>query len=162
MNVDSEPAENPDVLLDISRSRWPWPENTIEKVEASHVLEHIEPGEPFFHCIRELYRVCKPGAKVHVVLPHPSHDIFLNDPTHRQAIMPGTLAMFNKRHVEALAAKGDFLTPFYKYLGVDFDFRTAKYTLDPAVDKNDPEIEWKMKHCRNIIFQWSATLTVVK
>lgn len=126
------------------------------------MLEHIAPGEPFFHCLRELYRVCKPGAQVHVVLPHPSHDIFLNDPSHLQAIMPGTLAMFNRRHVEALAAKGDILTPFYKIIGVDFDFQKVLYTFDPDVDKTDPRIMERAKHERNIIFQWSATLTVVK
>lgn len=150
------------MVLDVARETWPWVDNSVDEVNAEHVLEHIEPGEPFFHCLRELYRVCKPGAKVQVTLPHPSHDIFLNDPTHRQAIMPGTLAMFNKRHVEALAARGDLLTPFYAYLGVDFDFQTVSYTFDPDVDKNDPRIMERARHERNIIFQWSTTLTVVK
>ena len=152
----------PDVLLDIAWEPWPWPDNSVDEVRAEHVLEHVHAGEPFFQVMRELYRVCKPGAKVFVVLPHPSHDIFLNDPTHVQAIMPGTLAMFNKRHVEALAAKGDILTPFYKYLGVDFDFQTVAYTFDPDVDKDDPRIMERAKHERNIICQWSTTLTVVK
>jgi len=153
--------EDPDVVADLT-APWPWPNDSVDEVEASHVMEHIAPGEPFFHFMRELYRVCKSGAKVNVTLPHPSHDIFLNDPTHMQAIMPGTLAMFSKRYVEALAAKGDKLTPFYKYLGVDFDIKTVRYTFDPSIDKNDPEIEWKAKHLRNVVFQWSTTLTVVK
>jgi hypothetical protein len=150
------------MLLDISTARWPWADNSIDEARAEHVLEHIEPGEPFFHCLRELYRVCQPGAKVLIVLPHPSHDIFLNDPTHRQALMPGTFAMFNKRYVEALAAKGDILTPFYKYLGVDFDFSKVHYVFDEDVDKDDPNLMLRAKHERNIIFQWSTVLTVMK
>jgi hypothetical protein len=162
VNVDNEPGVDPDFLLDVSRETWPWGDSTVEAVEASHVMEHIAPGEPFFHFMRELYRVCQPGAEVEVTLPHPSHDLFLNDPTHRQPIMPGTLAMFNRRHVEALAARGDMLTPFYKFIGVDFDFQTVRYVFDPSIDKDDPNLERRMMHERNVIFTWSATLTVVK
>jgi ubiquinone/menaquinone biosynthesis C-methylase UbiE len=152
----------PDLLLHIARDFWPWADSSVDEVRAEHVLEHIHPGEPFFAVMRELYRVCKPGAQVLIVLPHPSHDIFLNDPTHRQALMPGTFAMFNKRYVEALAAKGDILTPFYKYLGVDFYFEKVQYLFDESVDKNDPNLARRAKHERNIIFQWSTTLTVMK
>lgn len=141
---------------------WPWPDNSVDEARAVHLLEHIAPGAPFFHFMRELYRVCKPDAEVEVVLPHPSHDVFNSDPTHLHAIMPGTLAMFSKRFVEEAAARGDVLTPFYAHLGVDFDITTVGYDFDPSIDKDDPEIEWKMKHLRNVICQWSTVLTVRK
>ena len=162
VNVDAQPLTKPDVVVDLAARLWPWSDNSVDEVFASHVLEHIAPGEPFFHVMRELYRVCKPGAQVTIVLPHPSHDIFLGDPTHVHAIMPGTLVMLSKRQVERLAAQGDILTPFYKYLGVDFDISTVRYTFDLSVDKDDPELEWKSKHLRNIITEWSTILTVVK
>lgn len=162
VNVDVEPLMAPDVLVDLTRVRWPWDDNSVDEAQASHLLEHIPHGEPFYHFLRELYRVCKPGAKVLIVLPHPSHDCFLSDPTHVHAVMPGTVALFSKRYVEMKAAQGDMLTPFYKLIGVDFDIQQFSYTFDPAVDKDDPELEWKAKHLRNIVFMWSAALTVVK
>ena len=161
VNVDVQSMENPDVVCDLGTDVWPWADSSVDEAIASHVLEHL-PGETFFHFLRELYRVCKPGATVEIVLPHPSHDIYLNDPTHCRSVMPGTMAMFSKRYVETMAAKGSFLTPFYERCGVDFDIRTVRYTFDPAVDKDDPELEWKAKHLRNIIFEWSTTLTVIK
>ena len=161
VNVDAQAMEDPDVVCDLGIEQWPWADNSVDAALASHVLEHL-PGESFFHFLRELYRVCKAGATIDVVLPHPSHDIFLNDATHARAVMPGTLAMFSKHYVETLAKKGLFLTPFYKYHGVDFSMPKVMYTFDAAVDKDDPELEWKAKHLRNIIFEWSATLTVVK
>lgn len=161
VNVDSQPLVNPDVVVDLGAASWPWWTDSVDHVVASHVLEHL-PGDAFFHFLRELYRVCKPDATVDIALPHPRHDIFLNDATHCRAVMPGTLAMFSKRHVEALAAKGDFLTPFYKYHGVDFDMPTVRYAFDASVDMNDPELMWKAKHLNNIIFEWTATLTVKK
>jgi hypothetical protein len=162
VNVDSQPMENPDVVLDLAAEVWPWADNSVDEVFASHMMEHILPGAPFFHFLKELYRVCCNGAQIKVILPHPSHDIFLNDPTHVQAIMPGTLAMFSKSYVESMAAKGDILTPFYRYIGVDFLIEKVHYRFGPDVDLEDPELEWKAKHLRNIIFEWQTTLTAVK
>lgn len=162
VNVDSQPTEEPDVLLDLSVTAWPWPSDSVDAVLASHVLEHIAPGEPFFHVMKETWRVCKDGAKVEIILPHPSHDIYLNDPTHLQAVMPGTLAMFSRQYVESQAAKQVFLTPFYKRLGIDFDFGKVGYWFADGVDVADPELEWKAKHLRNIIAEWGITLTAVK
>ena len=162
VNVDSQPMENPDMVVDLSVEVWPWTDNSVDEVLASHMMEHIPAGAPFFHFLKELYRVCCNGAKVHIVLPHPSHDIFLQDPTHVQAIMPGTMAMFSKSYVEDMAAKGNMLTPFYKYIGVDFLIDKVEYGFAPDIDVTDPELEWKAKHLRNIIFSWSTTLTVVK
>lgn len=162
VNVDSCALEAPDVLCDLGLEHWPFDDNSMDEGLASHILEHL-PGEQFFHFLRELYRVSKPGAKTTIWLPHPSHDIFLQDPTHCRPVLPGTMVMFSRRHVEALAKKGRFLTPFYERIGVDFDFGPkVKYTFDPTVDKHDPELDWKAKHLRNIIFEWSSTLTAVK
>ena len=161
VNVDFEPMECPDVVLDLN-GPWPWPDSSVDEVFASHVIEHIPPGHQFMHFMYELWRVCKPGAEVKVILPHPRHDIFLNDPTHVHAIMPGTLAMFSKAYTEALALQGQRLTPFWKYLGIDFGMGSVRYWFDPAVDREDPELEWKAKHLSNIIQEWGTTLTVVK
>jgi hypothetical protein len=161
VNVDSQPLESPDVVCDLGVEVWPWEDNSVDGAVATHVLEHL-PGETFFHFLRELHRVCKPGAQVEVLLPHPRHDIFLNDPTHVRPVMPGTLAMFSKRYVEALAEKQQFLTPFYKYNKIDFDMTRVRYWFDQSVDKDDPDLEWKAKHLNNIVFEWGTTLTVVK
>jgi hypothetical protein len=112
--------------------------------------------------MREAWRVGKPGASLKVLLPHPRHDIFLNDPTHVQAVMPATLFGFSKKHLAALRTQGIVLTDFTGRLGVDFDLGATQYHLDPSIDKNDPELEWKMKHCFNIVSMWGTTLTVVK
>lgn len=129
---------------------------------ASHILEHL-PGEQFFHFMRELWRVSKPGAVTEITLPHPSHDLFLNDPTHVRPVTPGMMVMFDRAYLAALAARGDFLTSFAERCGVDFKFGpSVKYTFDPSVSADDPNLAWRMKHERNVIFMWHSTLTAVK
>lgn len=162
VNVDLQPEETPDVLCDIGRERWPFADSSVDEVVAAHVLEHLTTPE-FMHCMKETYRVCKDGAKVQVKLPHPRHDLFLGDPTHQRPILPATLLMFSKGQLEQLRAQGKILTPFWKYLGVDFYLESrVKYLFDEGVDANDPELAWKMKHLNNIIMEFECTMRVVK
>lgn len=162
INVDSWPGEAPDVCCDLGAERWPFADGSVDEALAEHVLEHL-PGEAFFHFMRELYRVLKPGGTVKVVLPHPRHDIFLSDPTHCRAVMPGTLMMFSRGQMASLRAKGIRLTDFGERCGVDFYMDpVVHYEFDAAVDLNAPDLAWQAKHLNNIIKEWSTTLRAVK
>ena len=164
VNVDSQPMENPDVLCDVSKDRWPFEDSTVTEAIASHLLEHLGPEpERLFHFMQELYRVCAPGAVIQITVPHPRHDIFLQDPTHVRPIMPGTLLMFSKEYVEDLGKKGLHLTPFYKYLSIDFKMDpTIRYSFVEGMDLTDPQLSSKIKHLNNIVHEIHMTLIAVK
>lgn len=162
VNVDFEPLEQAEVVCDLARHPWPFDSNSVDEANASHILEHL-PGDGLFHFMKELYRVSKSNAITHITLPHPSHDIYLNDPTHCRPIMPGTMVMFDRAFLATLAAKGDHLTSFAARCGVDFAFGPkVGYTFDSSIDPNDPNLEYRMKHERNIIVTWRSTLRAVK
>ena len=153
--------EDPDVVVDLAKEVWPWPDNSVDEVIASHVLEHI--GEGFFHFMQELYRVCAPGASVRIAVPHPRSDLYLNDPTHVRPITPTMMLMFSKAQWEMLEKRGRRLTPFWKYLGVDFELLTRMQLVHhESVDQNDPELGWKELHLNNIIVEYQMTLKVIK
>lgn len=162
VNVDSNSEENPDVVCDLGTETWPWEDSSVDGAVCSHVLEHL-PGGCFFHFLRELYRVCRAEAVVELYLPHPRHDIFLNDPTHCRAVTVGTMCMFSKEHWTTMRAKGIHLTPFWKYNKVDFYLDPdIKYSLDPSVSPDDPELGVKMQHLNNIVMEWKGRMTVRK
>jgi SAM-dependent methyltransferase len=150
------------VLCDLGAERWPWPDSSVDKAVASHVLEHL-PGDSFFRFLQELYRVTKHGAVTTVILPHPRHDIYLGDPTHVRPVLPATLIMFSPRYVKEMAERGIFLTSFGERYGVNFELDpVVKYRFDPMVDTKDPELDWKARHLNNVIFEWHGELRTVK
>lgn len=162
VNVDAEPSTEPDVICNIGRDPWPFDDGVVDEIVAEHILEHLTTPE-FFHCMRETYRVCKNGAEVKILVPHPRHDIYLGDPTHQRPVMPGTLLMFSKGQMEKLRAQGIILTPFWKILNVDFRLDTRiRYKFDAGVDSNAPDIAWQMKHLNNIVQEIGMTLWAVK
>src|SRR5271156_6272741 len=121
VNVDKVAACSPDQVVDLEKFPWPWPDNSVEEVSLSHVLEHLGGvTEIYLGIIKELYRVCLDGAKISIVVPHPRHDHFLTDPTHVRVITPDGLRMFSQTANRQWIAAGAANTPLGLYIGVDF------------------------------------------
>jgi len=129
VNVDK--FGDPDVRHDLEQFPWPWPEGHFEEVRANHVLEHLgQTPECFVGVIKELYRVCRGGAKIFVAVPHPRHDNFWGDPTHVRPITPMVMALFSRRLNLEWQKQGAANSPLALYHGVDFEIRHVSYVLE--------------------------------
>lgn len=128
VNVDKQGEA--DLRHDLEQFPWPWASNTVDEVLASHVLEHLghTPGV-FIGVMKELYRVCRGGAHVRIIVPHPRHDDFLSDPTHVRPVTPMTLALFSRRQNMKWVEKNGSNTTLALYHGVDFETRKVVMVL---------------------------------
>ena len=121
VNVDKYPALAPDVVHDLEVLPWPWADNSVSEVLMAHVLEHLGQSTAIFlGIVAELYRVCRPGAVIHVVVPHPRHDDFINDPTHVRPITPEVMSLFDQRINREWQRTGAANSQLGLALGVDF------------------------------------------
>jgi hypothetical protein len=80
--------------------------------------------------MQELYRVCRNGALVKVVVPHPRSDLFLADPTHVRAITPLMLELFSRRRNQEWRQMGGANTPLALQCGVDFEIVSSVMILE--------------------------------
>ena len=122
VTIDHDPNCKPDYCLDIEKEDLPFPDNSVDEVIALHVLEHL--GEGYFHVLQELYRVCKHGAMISIRVPHPKHETFLADPTHRRPITPLGLWIFSKKFNDT--NKETPLSKLAYYYNVDFEILDVK------------------------------------
>jgi hypothetical protein len=137
VNVDKSPASEPDEVVDLERVPWPWPDGSVDEVLMSHVLEHLgATTEAYFGILKEIYRVCRPGAEVKIIVPHPRHDTFLIDPTHVRAILPESMTLLSKKRNLECKEKGISDTPLGLYLDVDFEVVEISQLLDPMWEKD--------------------------
>jgi hypothetical protein len=67
LNVDWEASGTPDVRHDLNRFPYPFEDNRFTRIEADHLLEHLE--NPFA-VMRELYRIARPGCRIRIRVPH--------------------------------------------------------------------------------------------
>lgn len=79
LNLDRDPGLRPDIVHDLNKFPYPFPDDRFEAIESDHVLEHLE--EPF-RAMGELRRILKSGGSLIVRVPHFSRGF--THPDHRR------------------------------------------------------------------------------
>lgn len=170
LNVDKVAAAAPDQVVDLERLPWPFADDSAGEVLLEHVLEHLgRDQDTFLGILRELWRVCAPGASVRIVVPHPRHQDFLQDPTHVRPIVPELfqhLSLATNRDWQARGLPG---TPLARYLGIDFEIVAVTQRLDPVWQRwldADParqrEIDHVARSYNNVVQEVEIVLRAIK
>ena len=170
VNVDKIAACAPDQLVDLERLPWPWPDDAAEEVVLRHTLEHLgQAPELYLGIIKELWRICRPGATVSITVPHPRHDSFLSDPTHVRAVTPQGLELFSQQKNREWQAKGVANTPLGLYLDIDFAVQSVNFVPDePWAGRlkrgeiGAPDLAQAMRQLNNVIAETTVVLKAVK
>lgn len=92
--VNHDVAELPgiDVVHDLGVYPWPWEDNSIDEIYMKDVLEHLPKT---IKVMEEIYRVCKPGAKIFIAVPYWNSYEAITDPTHVSQFNEFTFEFFN-------------------------------------------------------------------
>lgn len=165
VTCDYDKLNNPDYCFNLETDTFPFANDSVEIVVAHHVLEHL--GEGYFNCLKELYRVCKPGATIDIRVPHHRHDYFYDDPTHRRPITVGGLRLFSKKHNRlckeqdaASSRLGDFFQVDFEIL--EWDYIPSQKYKDQFAGKPREEVETYIDQHNNIIEELWVKLVVIK
>ena len=116
VNVDIQKHVGIQKSFDIEVYPYPFKDNEFDYILVDNVLEHILRIPPL---IDELYRIAKPNAIIHIVVPYFNCAAAYNDPTHYH--------FFNKRTMELLFGKG---SSYGLEKGVRFEI--VKLSLEPT------------------------------
>ncbi len=160
----------PDVRHDLELLPWPWRDNSAEEVVLCHVLEHLgQTPAAFIGIMKELYRVCAPGALVRIFVPHPRHDEFLGDPTHVRAVTPHMLNLFSRRLNLEWSKMGASNSQLALYHNVDFELIETSNVLDEryarafeAGQLTGPALDDLARDRNNVVREIHMTLKVIK
>jgi hypothetical protein len=159
-----------DLVWDLEIFPWPWDDDSVEEVVLSHVLEHLgQTPAVFISIMQNLYRVCRNGATVKIVVPHPRSDHFIADPTHVRPIMPETLEMFSRRTNEEWKRLGASNTLLALQYGVDFEIVSMLSILEEPYlslyqkgQLKAEQLQQMERTQNNIVSQFEMILKVVK
>jgi SAM-dependent methyltransferase len=109
IGMDIAKLKTVDVLGDVTYG-LPFKDSTVDEVHAQHLLEHFD---DLVGVMREIYRVCKPGGRFVITVPHSSsHFMTWRDPTHKRGINLSTFEYFDRRTFDGGL--------FAYYSGIDF------------------------------------------
>lgn len=72
INIDIEDSTKPDLILDLKKEPFPYPNDSVDQINCLHNLEHIE-LKYWNQVLSEFYRVLKPEGKL--LLAYPEFEI---------------------------------------------------------------------------------------
>jgi SAM-dependent methyltransferase len=156
VGVDSVAFDGVDVVADL-RKRWPWADDSVDEIRASHFVEHLEPDERI-HFANEAYRVLKKGGKVSIIVPHWSSTRAYGDLTHKWP----PVCEFWLYYLNADWRKTN--APHNADYTCDFDGNpTFGYAPGPALTGRSYEyVQFALQHYRECAADMIATLSKSK
>ncbi len=95
VNVDVTARTGPDLVHDLDVAPWPLPDGHFTEVHAYDVVEHLE---DVVQTMEEIHRICTPGARVYITVPHFSSANSFTDPTHRHFFSARSMLYFTNEH----------------------------------------------------------------
>ncbi|MBI4438749.1 methyltransferase domain-containing protein [Candidatus Woesearchaeota archaeon] len=139
LNVDVVKWPGVDMVLDIEKTPWPFPENHFEEVRAENVLEHVHNLDAV---MAETERVLKPDGVFSIIVPHFHSHLAFTDPYHVRFFAPETFNYYcDSGKVKNVAAKTHFkiqkirLVPgFWGRMAPPFLRRSLSYVFGNVVD----------------------------
>ncbi len=109
LGIDIARLKTVNVLADV-RHGLPFKDSSVDAAHASHLLEHFDDLPAV---MKEVWRVCKPGGRFYVTVPHSSsHYMTWRDPTHKRGVSLSTLTYFDRSTFDG--------SLFSYYHGIDF------------------------------------------
>ncbi|MEG4998382.1 FkbM family methyltransferase [Microcoleus sp. B4-D4] len=78
VGVDVCPGLGVDIVADLNQ-RFPFPDNSVDELRAYDTIEHLVDR---IHTMNEIWRICKDGAKVDLLVPSTDGRGAFQDPTH--------------------------------------------------------------------------------
>lgn len=79
VNIDAV-SYGENLVHDLNHVPYPFPDHTFDEVVCRHILEHLREFHPV---VRELHRICRPGARILVAAPFFLSTKFYGEPDHR-------------------------------------------------------------------------------
>lgn len=131
--VDVLEFEGVDLVLDIGRQPWPWADSSVDEVNCSHFVEHLN-VQGRIHFVNELYRVLKPLAKALVITPHGASGRAFGDLTHQWPPVHEFWYWYLDKEWRKVNA------PHNNFYTCDFNV-TAGYNLHPDILKRNAEFQ---------------------
>ena len=115
VGLDMRPAPHVDVVHDLNIYPYPFSENTFDRIEASHIIEHIE--RPLYF-MNELHRIGTEGALIRIITPHYSSQLSYGDLEHRYHFGYITFRCLQNTGLFTIERHKLHFTDFYRVTGV--------------------------------------------
>ena len=152
IGVDKIQTGQVDVVHDMNVYPYPFPDNTIDEVLLLNILEHFP---DIIRVIEEVWRICRHGAHVRVLVPYYNSPGACQDPTHKSFFTEKTFDYFAESGTTPLSIYNYYSSARFKILSVVPDQRKIFHALPKR-------IQWLFGHHLATIHSLEFELEAIK
>lgn len=141
--VDVVATPQVDLVLDLTRTPWPFADGGVDEVRCAHFFEHLD-GAQRIAFMHELHRILAPGGKATIIVPYARSDGAIQDPTHQWP--PLTENSFSYFNAESRRSMG------VDHYGIhcDFDFEVDLVLAPEWQHRSQAERLGAIRHFWNV------------
>ncbi len=170
LNVDRFEACQPDQVLDLLRTPWPWQDSSVDEVHFEFSLEQMgSTTEDLLKILKETYRVCKHDAKIHLLFVHPRHDQFYLNPLCVHRLSPEFFQTMSVQHNLKMIPMGNHDDNLGLMLQVNFEITNIKPHIDQSFHADfesgkitEQELFYRMRFENNICHVMQVEMKALK
>lgn len=127
IGIDIRPFNGVDYVLDIEKDKLPFEDDSIDRIDASHIFEHL--GDGLLFCIDECFRVLRPKGVIRIDVPNFPDKGAIIHPDHKRFFIPDSFGFF---HVPADGVDvHGYLKGFWHIDKIEFDDRVITCEMTP-------------------------------
>jgi SAM-dependent methyltransferase len=150
--VDLVATPHVDLVLDLTRTPWPFADGSVDEVHCAHFFEHLT-GDQRIDFMHELHRILVPGGKATIIVPYARSDGALQDPTHQWPPLVET--SFSYFNAESRRSMGVDHYP----IRCDFDFEVGLTLAAEWQHRSEQERLGAIRHLWNVASEMTVYLS---
>ena len=135
IGVDFNARTGPDVVHNLNVFPYPFEAQSVDEVYLDNCLEHL--NEPL-QVMEEVWRICKPGATIKVIVPYFRSHWHAIDPTHKDTFTAQSFAYYDP---------DDIICQRY-------DYTHARFKVEKVVFNETLKTHWTRRLMARIANRW--------
>lgn len=142
INVDAYDCCEPDVVWDLNKFPWPWPDDSIDHIYAAHIFEHLE---DWWRALKECGRILKLGGTLDLRVPDESSSSAGTYRDHNH--------IFTEHSFYGIKSTTDAAIGFRRHCNAwaETQYGTVPFILIGYVQVPWPQYFWMVKWCPKIL-----------
>jgi|SRR5215813_11101723 len=152
IGVDRIKTDQVDIVHDMNLYPYPFADSTVDEVLLINILEHFPDT---VKVMEEMWRICRNGAIVRIVVPYYNSPGACQDPTHKSFFTENTFDYFTEAGTTPLSQYNYYSSARFKILSVVPDQR-------PILNVFPTRAQWFLAHHLATIHSLKVELEVTK
>lgn len=137
VGVDFNDRTAADIVHDLNVFPYPFEDSSFDEIYLDNTLEHLD---DVMRVMEEVYRICKPGGNVKVIVPYFRSLWAFIDPTHKHFFTVESFAYFDPDHI----------------ICTRYDYTSARFKTKKIVFNETLENRWTKKIAIKLANRWPS------